>query len=63
MDNMEDQLRAMTQKQKSGDGPMDQSSVLHYQEKWNHLVELHVQLESTGKNFLTEVSKVSQSKF
>ena len=55
MDNMGDQLRSMTQQQS---GPLSQESVLHYQEKWNHLVELHVQLESTGKNFLAEIPKV-----
>ena len=52
---MEDSLKTMTQQET---GPLSQQSVLHYQEKWNHLVELHVQFENTGKNFLTELAKV-----
>lgn len=56
MDNIDDLFETVESQQAH---QVTESYVAHIREKWDYMVELHIQLDSSGRNFLNDASQVN----
>lgn len=55
MDNIDDLFETVENQQAH---QVTEAYISHIREKWDYMVEVHFQLDSSGRNFLNEASQV-----